>query len=220
MSDNTNSNISYIDIQSPYLISTLQADDYYVGSSSCQYLRNPEFYRRIREGWLGTDGGFLEYFLSNPPHLIRWGRKHILCGQEGYQTISIYLPEVNPIQEIWRTLNTGTYGYGTHWNSDNSHGVVKPYVWDDTGSAIGETYRDGTHVTQYDSRNLVVCPHTISMHGFSQPEGTVYNVTGLTAVYAAPTSQHSEWTIPVTPEAIFKGFMEKLGRSCGYVGTS
>jgi hypothetical protein len=207
--------IAYADVSSSVLLEQIKSGGYASGEFSCRYLREGQFYRTISNAWIGENGSFLEYFQRNPPHLLAWGRKHLMSGSADYASISIYLPDVNPILEAWNTLNSGTYGYGTHWDKGGQRGIVKPYVWRDADYSVGITYIDGTRLAEADRRNVIVLPQTDRMHSYTQPSGTLYHVTGLTAIYSVGDGCRRKWDLAASPEELYSGFKAALERSCG-----
>jgi hypothetical protein len=160
---------------------------------SCAYLRDPEFFSKMRAAWLGSHGCLLDHFQNYPPALITWGSKHVLATDASLKTVSIYLPMVNVFEEIFRTLESGTYGYGTYSRPNQKLSVIRPYVWSTGTAPIGQTTIDGTRLVDLDKQNVIVLPYSSRMHSYSQPEGTFTNVIGLTAVYHASDYQHLPW---------------------------
>lgn len=160
---------------------------------SCSYLRDPEFFSRMRAAWLGSHGCLISHFQNYPPALITWGYKHVLATDASLRTVSVYLPMINAFEEMFRALESGTYGYGTYSRPNQKLSVVRPYAWITGSDPIGQTMIDGTLLISPDTQNVIVLPHSLRMHSYSQPEGTIINVTGLTAVYHASEDMRMPW---------------------------
>lgn len=177
---------------------------------SSVYLRDPEFFSKMRTAWLGTHGRLLDHFMNFPPALITWGYKHVLATDASLKTVSIYLPMVNAFDEIFLTLEAGTYGYGTYSRPNDKLSVVRPYVWITGTSPIGQTMVDGTRLVELDRQNVIVLPHSSRMHSYSQPEGTISNVVGLTAVYHASEDLRLPWASERPSSEYWAEFLRKL----------